>query len=126
MSDTKITNLKTAHNNRQLTIMVCSIIFFMKIKRSFTEKQKLPNYNVIREFLSISSKWYHQESNRGHKDFQSFALPTELWYQTIYQEQFVVLNGCKYRADNRHMQGLYTKTSLPYCILNNRHQQYTL
>ena len=25
-------------------------------------------------------KWYHQESNRGHKDFQSFALPTELWY----------------------------------------------
>ena len=22
--------------------------------------------------------WYHQESNRGHKDFQSFALPTEL------------------------------------------------
>jgi hypothetical protein len=24
--------------------------------------------------------WYHQESNRGHKDFQSFALPTELWY----------------------------------------------
>ena len=26
-------------------------------------------------------KWYHQESNRGHKDFQSFALPTELWHQ---------------------------------------------
>ena len=25
-------------------------------------------------------KWYHQESNRGHKDFQSFALPTELWH----------------------------------------------
>ena len=22
--------------------------------------------------------WCHQESNRGHKDFQSFALPTEL------------------------------------------------
>ena len=27
--------------------------------------------------------WYHQESNRGHKDFQSFALPTELWYQNV-------------------------------------------
>ena len=26
----------------------------------------------------FSSKWCHQESNRGHKDFQSFALPTEL------------------------------------------------
>ena len=34
--------------------------------------------------------WYHQESNRGHKDFQSFALPTELWhhsymFQTLYR-----------------------------------------
>ena len=26
------------------------------------------------------SWWCHQESNRGHKDFQSFALPTELWH----------------------------------------------
>ena len=28
-------------------------------------------------------KWCHQESNRGHKDFQSFALPTELWHHYI-------------------------------------------
>ena len=28
--------------------------------------------------------WYHQESNRGHKDFQSFALPTELWHQLFF------------------------------------------
>ena len=28
--------------------------------------------------------WYHQESNRGHKDFQSFALPTELWHHSIW------------------------------------------
>ena len=27
--------------------------------------------------------WYHQESNRGHKDFQSFALPTELWHHPV-------------------------------------------
>ena len=27
---------------------------------------------------AISFKWCHQESNRGHKDFQSVALPTEL------------------------------------------------
>ena len=35
------------------------------------------------DWISIAfslCKWYHQESNRGHKDFQSFALPTELWY----------------------------------------------
>ncbi len=31
--------------------------------------------------------WCHQESNRGHKDFQSFALPTELWHHR--------LSGCK-------------------------------
>ena len=24
--------------------------------------------------------WCHQESNRGHMDFQSIALPTELWH----------------------------------------------
>ena len=34
--------------------------------------------------LSSMSKWCHQESNRGHKDFQSFALPTELWHLLIY------------------------------------------
>ena len=28
-------------------------------------------------------RWYHQESNRGHKDFQSFALPTELWHHGL-------------------------------------------
>ena len=27
--------------------------------------------------------WYLQESNQGHKDFQSFALPTELRYQAL-------------------------------------------
>ena len=30
--------------------------------------------------------WCHQESNRGHKDFQSFALPTELWHQVCKSE----------------------------------------
>ena len=27
---------------------------------------------------SLIFKWCHRESNQGHKDFQSFALPTEL------------------------------------------------
>ena len=31
--------------------------------------------NLLEKFV-----WCHQESNRGHKDFQSFALPTELWH----------------------------------------------
>ena len=38
-----------------------------------------------RLFLTASFLvWYHQESNRGHKDFQSFALPTELWHQHCF------------------------------------------
>ena len=33
--------------------------------------------------------WCHQESNRGHKDFQSFALPTELWHLAVSREKRV-------------------------------------
>ena len=25
-------------------------------------------------------RWCHRESNQGHTDFQSVALPTELWH----------------------------------------------
>ena len=38
--------------------------------------------------------WCHQESNRGHKDFQSFALPTELWHHT-YQIVILTLASAK-------------------------------
>ena len=31
--------------------------------------------------------WYLQESNQGHKDFQSFALPTELRYQLFWERK---------------------------------------
>ena len=40
-------------------------------------KQKNP------EETSGLLQWYLQESNQGHKDFQSFALPTELRYQPL-------------------------------------------
>ena len=62
-----------------------------------------------RSFLP-SFMWCHQESNRGHKDFQSFALPTELWhlaldceckviafcriYQILSQLFFKKINNC--------------------------------
>ena len=36
---------------------------------------------------SLIFKWCHRDSNQGHKDFQSFALPTELWHH-----RYVVLN----------------------------------
>ena len=37
-----------------------------------------------RRDCEASCLWCHQESNRGHKDFQSFALPTELWHQFLF------------------------------------------
>jgi hypothetical protein len=36
--------------------------------------------NCANQHPKIFYQWCHQESNRGHKDFQSFALPTELWH----------------------------------------------
>ena len=35
----------------------------------------------IKKGLLSEALWYHLESNQGHQDFQSCALPTELWYQ---------------------------------------------
>ena len=33
----------------------------------------------VADILQLSHlQWCHRESNQGHKDFQSFALPTEL------------------------------------------------
>ena len=37
--------------------------------------------------MKCVKKWWRQtESNRRHKDFQSFALPTELWSHTLRQD----------------------------------------
>ena len=49
-------------------------------------KEKSPNFFEIQGFTSFFflKKWCHQESNRGHKDFQSFALPTELWHRLTF------------------------------------------
>ena len=37
--------------------------------------------------------WCHQESNRGHKDFQSFALPTELWHHRVCNALFSIASA---------------------------------
>jgi hypothetical protein len=42
---------------------------------------KYTNKNPRQMSGVLTFKWYLQESNQGHKDFQSFALPTELRYQ---------------------------------------------
>jgi hypothetical protein len=46
-------------------------------------KTKNPDSEKNQDF-----EWCHQESNRGHKDFQSFALPTELWHQCVVAKNF--------------------------------------
>ena len=48
---------------------------FLAWKLEGVEIKKLSEKMNFREFL-----WCHQESNRGHTDFQSVALPTELWH----------------------------------------------
>ena len=45
-------------------------------------------------------KWYLQESNRGHTDFQSDALPTELRHQHVIKERFCLFAGAKVRRKN--------------------------
>ena len=42
-------------------------------------KKKSHSFGMTLDF----KKWCHQESNRGHKDFQSFALPSELWHHAV-------------------------------------------
>ncbi len=36
-----------------------------------------------KDFHLSLARWYHLELNQGHTDFQSVALPTELWYPFI-------------------------------------------
>ena len=46
------------------------------------EKRKLAQKKGKKsDFQNLPFVWCLQESNQGHKDFQSFALPTELRHQ---------------------------------------------
>ena len=45
-------------------------------------KTKVPDF-ILKSGTLLSFKWCHRESNQGHKDFQSFALPTELWHHVF-------------------------------------------
>ena len=61
-----------------LHCLVWVYAFVIAVFCVFNEKQKI--LIPFRNQDSVCWEWYHQESNRGHKDFQSFALPTELWH----------------------------------------------
>lgn len=51
------------------------------------------NISIKREILIKGRKWPEQELNQRHKDFQSFALPTELSGQS---RAFILRQKCYY------------------------------
>ena len=61
-----------------------------------------------RSYCEAFLRWCHQESNRGHKDFQSFALPTELWHLFSFASAKVglIFDMAKYSADNFEIRPL--------------------
>ena len=75
--------------------------------------------------------WYLQESNQGHTDFQSVALPTELRYQHPDLTRF----GCKFNRNinttKRNIKKLKYIRDIHYLItfikieFSYRHRQYT-
>jgi hypothetical protein len=46
----------------------------------------------------LSLSWYHLELNQGHTDFQSVALPTELWYLFSLLPNLPIVIGLSYRT----------------------------
>ena len=66
------------------------IIIFRKNNASF-DKRKTPQIIDLQRFVDYNLwfKWCHRDSNQGHKDFQSFALPTELWHQHLYSAYLI-------------------------------------
>ena len=58
-----------------MKVTTCATAVRNLLSTLLEEKQKKLTLEESQPFV-----WYHQESNRGHKDFQSFALPTELWH----------------------------------------------
>ena len=57
---------------------------FNRIDKNQHNKQKKPcRRRILSKAFQKRRRWYHQESNRGHTDFQSVALPTELWHHFL-------------------------------------------
>ena len=67
------------------TLYMYSIMTSFELVRAMVEqihKNKKLKVLIINTFslIIVQNLWCHQESNRGHMDFQSIALPTELWH----------------------------------------------
>ena len=69
----------------------------------------LLNLKPYKSLIYRVKKWYLQESNQGHMDFQSIALPTELRY---------LLDGCKYSVLFNSPQNILSKFLIVYFSRN--------
>ena len=61
-------------------------------------------------FQVAGLRWCLQESNQGHKDFQSFALPTELRHR-CFKRAFLSGSGCKYNFILLTRKGKFIKNA---------------
>ena len=60
-------------------------IVLFDVQVSYVFKVRNKTKEEVKQFTS--SLWYHQDSNRGHTDFQSDVLPTELWHRLYFRLQ---------------------------------------
>ena len=60
---------------------VQSVLRFMRARFDLHPKTGRIKQGELQKCSSPAIQWCHRESNQGHKDFQSFALPTELWHR---------------------------------------------
>ena len=59
----------------------------------FRDKGDIKTKKRVTQMSNSFFLWCHQESNRGHKDFQSFALPSELWHQLLKKLDFFLASA---------------------------------
>ena len=76
--DKEVDDYRTDNENEVFKI-------FRRISASYKEDKTkaTSNFHCLSPSVGMR-RLEHQESNRGHKDFQSFALPTELWHQLVF------------------------------------------
>ena len=72
-----------------LTLQILSIITNKNHRKTTKNRNRITSIAVL--------LWCHRESNQGHKDFQSFALPTELWHQIFFRTTLSFDWDCKGR-----------------------------
>ena len=88
-------------------------------KNQSNTKEKALQKTNLKQGFSKRRRWYHQESNRGHTDFQSVALPTELWHL------FFVCNEWCFSIASAKVQ-LFFETAKFFCDFLFKNRDFSL